>query len=90
MVKEHSKPEKHFNSDLNCGNRLLLFNDEQHTFDYVIDTLMEVCGHEAEQAEQCALIAHIKGKCVVKSGESDCLKKMKQELSTRGLTVSVE
>lgn len=90
MVKERSKPDNQFSSDLNTGNRLLLFNDEQHTFDYVIDTLMEVCGHEPEQAEQCALIAHIKGKCVVKSGESDSLKTMRQELTTRGLTVSVE
>lgn len=47
---------------------LLLLNDDVNTFDYVIDTLVKVCGHTLEQAESCAMITHYKGKCVVKSG----------------------
>ena len=47
---------------------LLLLNDDVNTFDYVIETLVEVCEHTYEQAETCALITHYKGKCTVKSG----------------------
>ena len=47
---------------------LVLFNDNHNTFDHVIDSLMSICGHDALQAEQCALLVHFKGKCAVKSG----------------------
>ena len=41
---------------------LIVWNDEVNTFDWVIETLMEVCGHSTEQAEQCAIIIDSKGK----------------------------
>ena len=51
------------------GNRsLILINDDLHTFDYVIETLDDVCEHTYEQAETCAWITHYKGNCIVKSG----------------------
>ncbi|WP_339666853.1 ATP-dependent Clp protease adaptor ClpS, partial [Maribacter arcticus] len=50
-------------------NEIVLFNDEVNTFDHVINTLMSVCEHSPEQAEQCSLIVHYKGKCTVKTGE---------------------
>lgn len=53
---------------------LLLLNDDVNTFDYVIDVLMKVCHHTLEQAETCAMIAHYKGKCAVKSGSYEELK----------------
>lgn len=53
---------------------LLLLNDDVNTFDYVIETLIEVCHHTFEQAETCAMITHYKGKCTVKSGSYDELK----------------
>lgn len=53
---------------------LLLLNDDVNTFDYVIETLMKVCGHTLEQAETCAMITHYKGKCSVMSGSYDELK----------------
>ncbi len=53
---------------------LLLLNDDVNTFDYVIETLMKVCGHTLEQAETCAMITHYKGKCAVMSGSYEELK----------------
>lgn len=50
-------------------HEIVMYNDDVNTFDHVIDTLMGVCKHTAEQAEQCSLIIHYKGKCTVKTGE---------------------
>lgn len=50
-------------------HEIVLYNDDVNTFDHVIETLMRVCEHTAEQAEQCALLVHYKGKCTVKTGE---------------------
>ncbi|MDK2910408.1 MAG: ATP-dependent Clp protease adaptor protein ClpS [Bacteroidales bacterium] len=69
---------------------LILFNDDVNTFDYVIHCLIEVCNHTAEQAEQCAIIAHFKGKCPVKSGSFDELKPLADELTRRLLTVEIQ
>jgi len=76
----------------NVGNpkNLVLFNDNINTFDFVISTLIEVCHHEPYQAEQCALTAHYKGKCVVKTGEFETLKPISEALSARNLTVVIE
>jgi len=71
------------------GRELVLFNDDHNTFDHVIDTLIEVCGHEPPQAEQCALLAHLKGKCGVRTGAPEELKPMMLEMSSRGLTVEI-
>lgn len=69
---------------------LILFNDDVNTFDYVIKCLVEVCRHTSEQAEQCALIAHLKGKCPVKSGSFEDLKPLADELTRRFLTVEIQ
>lgn len=69
---------------------LVLYNDEVNTFEFVIRTLMEVCSHEYEQAEQCALIAHYKGKCEARCGDYFEVKPMYDEMTFRGLTVSIE
>lgn len=50
-------------------NEIVLFNDEVNTFDHVIETLISVCDHTPEQAEQCSLIVHYNGKCTVMTGE---------------------
>ncbi|NOY48683.1 MAG: ATP-dependent Clp protease adaptor ClpS [Chlorobi bacterium] len=49
-------------------NEIVLYNDDVNTFDHVIDTLIYACEHSPEQAEQCAIIVHHKGKCTVKTG----------------------
>ncbi|MEI7898402.1 MAG: ATP-dependent Clp protease adaptor ClpS [bacterium] len=69
---------------------LILYNDNVNTFDFVIDSLIEVCNHEHEQAEQCTMITHFKGKCNVKTGDLIEVKPMYEEMSLRGLTVSLE
>ncbi|SVA61132.1 uncharacterized protein METZ01_LOCUS113986, partial [marine metagenome] len=49
-------------------NEIILYNDDINTFEHVIKTLIAVCDHTPQQAEQCSLIVHYKGKCSVKSG----------------------
>jgi ATP-dependent Clp protease adaptor protein ClpS len=68
---------------------LFLFNDDYNHYEYVIDSLVEVCNHNRLQAEQCTLIAHHKGKCDIKTGEFSKLKLMKDELSRRGLSSTI-
>ncbi len=90
MVKHKDNPS-HLQQDSQTTIReLILFNDHVNTFDFVIETLIEVCKHEAEQAEQCAMIAHYNGKCMVKTGDFLELKPLCEEMTLRGLTVSIE
>jgi len=69
---------------------LVLYNDDFNTFDWVIESLMDVCKHEELQAEQCAFIVHFKGKCDVKSGDFSTLEPLHRELSNRNLTCEIE
>ena len=70
-------------------NEIVLFNDDVNTFDHVIDTLINVCDHTPEQAEQCSLIVHYKGKCTVKTGEYDDLKPRCTRLLQAGLSAEI-
>ena len=49
-------------------HKLILFNDDEHSFGYVVACLIKFCGHEPQQAEQCALVADLAGQCTVKHG----------------------
>ncbi|MCK4746977.1 MAG: ATP-dependent Clp protease adaptor ClpS [Bacteroidales bacterium] len=69
---------------------LVLHNDDVNTFDYVMDTLIEVCDHSMTQAEQCATITHYNGKCEVRSGSFKEMKELRYELISRGLKASVD
>ena len=75
---------------LNEKGHLILYNDEVNTFEHVIDTLIEVCGHTQEQAMQCATITHNNGKCAVKSGAILVLSNMCVRLLDRKLNAMVE
>ena len=88
-MKEKIQPLREGQEALESQHDLILFNDEVNTFDFVIETLMEVCGHDALQAEQCTLIAHFNGKCPVKSGGFEELKPLHDEMTNRDLTVSI-
>ena len=68
---------------------LVVFNDEVNTFEFVIDTLMEVCEHSPEQAEQCTLLIHYKGKCTVKNGGFEELVPLRNEICRRGISAEV-
>ncbi len=70
-------------------NEIVLFNDDVNTFDHVIDTLIRVCKHTAEQAEQCALLVHYKGKCTVKTGSFEELKPQCTQLLEAGLSAEI-
>ena len=71
------------------GWHIVLYNDNHNTFDHVIECLISTCGHDALQAEQCAMIVHFKGKCNVKSGSYDELAPIHQSLSEKDLTVEL-
>ena len=68
---------------------LVLHNDDYNTFDFVIFSLIEVCNHTIEQAEQCTWLVHYKGKCDVKSGSFDFLEPMCTALLERGLSAEI-
>ena len=69
---------------------LIVWNDEVNTFEWVIQTLMEVCGHSLEQAEQCAMIIHTKGKYAVKRVSYDELKPQCDAITERGIGATIE
>lgn len=69
---------------------LIVWNDEVNTFEWVIETLIDVCGHSPEQAEQCSYFIHYKGKYSVKQGEYDDLKPMCDAITERGIGATVE
>ena len=68
---------------------LVLYNDDINTFDHVIKSLVEVCGHDPVQAEQCAMIVHFKGSCDVKIGMAEVLNAMSRSLNLKGLNSKV-
>ncbi|KGO93708.1 ATP-dependent Clp protease adaptor ClpS [Flavobacterium subsaxonicum] len=71
------------------NNEIVLYNDDVNTFDHVIETLMRVCKHTAEQAEQCSLLVHYKGKCTVKTGEYKELRPQCSQLLDAGLSAEI-
>ena len=68
---------------------LVVFNDDVNTFDHVIDTLIRVCKHTKEQAEQCTLLIHYKGKCPVKSGSFNFLRPMREAICEAGIDARI-
>ncbi|MCF8363134.1 MAG: ATP-dependent Clp protease adaptor ClpS [Prolixibacteraceae bacterium] len=76
VKNQESTSEDHF---------LILINDDEHSFDYVIETLIDVCDHSFEQASQCTMITHYKGKCDVKKGSLDFLRPLRHILVEREL-----
>ena len=75
--------------DVKKLTEIILFNDDVNTFDHVIATLIDVCDHTPEQAEQCSLIVHYKGKCTVKTGEYEDLKPRCSKLLQAGLSAEI-
>jgi ATP-dependent Clp protease adaptor protein ClpS len=68
---------------------LVVFNDDVNTFDHVINTLIRVCKHSIEQAEQCTWLIHYKGKCTVKSGTFDYLKPYRDAICEAGIDAKI-
>lgn len=74
---------------VDVNNEIVLYNDDVNTFDHVIDTLIKVCKHTSEQAEQCAILVHYKGKCTVKTGSFEELKPQCSDLIEAGLSAEI-
>ncbi|RLD64411.1 MAG: ATP-dependent Clp protease adaptor ClpS [Bacteroidetes bacterium] len=92
-MKEHLNSPEQGDSFLfkdKSEQNLILYNDNYNDFDFVVESLIKVCGHQEEQATQCAYIAHFKGKSRVRKGEYSFLKPMKSSLIDKGLTASIE
>lgn len=79
-------------TDKESGNQrqLILHNDDVHSFDYVIDSLIEVCMMDSVQAEQCTYLVHYKGKCDIKKGSYDILKPFREGLVERELNATID
>lgn len=90
MVKQKTYPKSKNKDSLTSSKELILHNDDFNTFDHVIESLVEICKHDAVQAEQCALIVHYKGKCMIKTGSLDSLEPLHNKLNNRNLTTSIE
>jgi ATP-dependent Clp protease adaptor protein ClpS len=69
---------------------LVVYNDDFNTFEHVINTLIKVCRHTTEQAEQCTYIIHYRGKCAVKKGTFDELKPMKESICEAGIDAKIQ
>ena len=92
-MTEHANNPKHSDSSLfkdKTDQNLILYNDDHNDFDFVIESLMKVCGHFQEQATQCAVLTHFNGKSSVKKGNYSHLKPMKTALIDKGLTADIE
>ncbi|WEK70613.1 MAG: ATP-dependent Clp protease adaptor ClpS [Candidatus Chryseobacterium colombiense] len=94
-IEDYENPKRQYEEevlvldDTDEVYKLVLHNDDVHTFDYVIDSLIEICKHTLEQAEQCTILVHFKGKCTVKTGSMDLLKPMHEKLLSRELTSEI-
>lgn len=88
-TKEKLLEELLLQEEVSTQNEIVLFNDDVNTFDHVIETLIYACDHTPEQAEQCALIVHYKGKCTVKTGLYDDLKPRCSTLLEAGLSAEI-
>ena len=71
-------------------HNLIVWNDDVNTFDWVIESLVDICGHDSLQAEQCAMIVHFKGKCGVKRGSFNDLRPQAEALIDRGIQATID
>jgi ATP-dependent Clp protease adaptor protein ClpS len=93
-IYNQTKPWESEESDVLTASatpfQLIVWNDEVNTFEWVIETLMDVCKHSQEQAEQSAMIIHYNGKYAVKNGDYDTLKPMCDAITERGISATIE
>ena len=92
-MKQKVLPHKEVHEENDVHNSkerfLVLYNDDYHTFDYVIEALMKICDHDLPQAEQCTLLIHYKGKCDVKKGIFSYLRPLKNALIQKDLKATI-
>ncbi|KFF00950.1 Clp protease ClpS [Chryseobacterium formosense] len=94
-IKDYEDPKRQYEEevlvldDIDEVYKLILHNDDIHTFDDVIEALIQICKHDPIQAEQCTMLVHFKGKCAVKTGSMEVLKPMHEKLIARSLTSEI-
>ncbi|MBP4142402.1 ATP-dependent Clp protease adaptor ClpS [Flavobacterium sp. I-SCBP12n] len=88
-TKEKVRERVSLKESVHLDNEIVVYNDDVNTFDHVIETLMRVCEHAPEQAEQCSLIIHYNGKCTVKTGAYEKLKLQCTQLLAAGLNAEI-
>lgn len=88
-TQEKTSEELLLEEEVVTQNEIVLHNDDVNTFDHVIETLIYACDHTPEQAEQCSIIVHYKGKCTVKTGPYDDLKPRCSILLEAGLSAEI-
>ncbi len=94
-IKDYEDPKREYEEEVAVLEKeddvykIVLWNDDVNTFDHVIDSLVEICEHTLDQAEQCAILVHYKGKCTVKTGSLEKLKPMNEKLLSRSLTSEI-
>lgn len=76
--------------DINEDYKLILLNDEVNSFSYIMACLIRFCGHQPQQAEQCALIADSVGRCAIKHGSYFDMEEMKDRLSGLNIKTKLE
>ncbi|MBN1951893.1 MAG: ATP-dependent Clp protease adaptor ClpS [Bacteroidales bacterium] len=89
-IQKSKQSEELLEQKTGDDRHLILHNDDVHTFDYVIESLVKVCELEPIQAEQCTYLVHYKGKCDVKKGDFDFLHPYKNALIERGLEATID
>ena len=90
VKKKISRIKKVSGGENSTSRFLILHNDDVNTFDFVIESLIDICNHDAVQAEQCAYITHHRGKCDIKKGTYNVLDIMRKALLDRGLQVTID
>ena len=88
-TKEKVREKTNLKQATSINNEIVVYNDDVNTFDHVIDTLIRVCEHTPEQAEQCSLIIHYNGKCTVKTDVLEKLKPKCTQLLEAGLSAEI-
>ena len=89
-AKEKYSEELLVEEEVKNQNEILLYNDDVNTFDHVIDTLIYACKHTQEQAHQCSILVHFKGKCAVKNGSYDELEPICSKLLEAGFSAEIQ
>lgn len=90
LTSKKEKNKEGISENRTSGYTLILHNDDVNTFEHVMEQLISYCDHSLEQAEQCALITHFKGKCDVLVGDMTKLKAIKQQLLDKSLSATID
>jgi ATP-dependent Clp protease adaptor protein ClpS len=63
---------------------VVVLNDEEHTFEYVIETLMKVFGYPQEKSYSLTLQVHNEGRAIVWSGSREVAELKRDQIRSAG------